>query len=464
MVSLDLPSAKGTRENDASRFMLTCNQIRCDASTRGLPCTNCIAFSVECKIHEPRRPTIYRPQTPNSGLGPENYQCDSTDSQNPKASALVATLQEAARSLRTQQSFGHVQSLDEQELDYLRQRGSFLLPPRQLCDQMINDYFAWVHPIVPCVDQTQFRRQYSENASSISVLLLQAVLLAGSKVCASPDLQDANGTTFSASSVFYRRAKAIYDANYENDATTIVQALTLMSWSEEGPEDVTKNVFYWSSLAIAVAQDAGFHQSLDGSDLSAAEKRIRKRIWWVLFTRDRSIARSIGRPVQIYADGISLEVISEEDFIEESGGNVVNYSLKEDQVQYFLAYLHLCHITGLVLSQEYNAKTKPGSQDALGYAHLNLALAEWLQDCPEELHWNKQHHSFLPALLQANYYTTLCLLERRQSGLPLDLAAAATDDIIYPSSNAALHAANQITSILEVLRANQELRHAPSFT
>ena len=30
-------------------------QVRCDAASLGVPCTNCVAFSIECKIPTPRR-------------------------------------------------------------------------------------------------------------------------------------------------------------------------------------------------------------------------------------------------------------------------------------------------------------------------------------------------------------------------------------------------------------------------
>lgn len=30
-------------------------QVRCDAANLGVPCTNCVAFSIECKIPPPKR-------------------------------------------------------------------------------------------------------------------------------------------------------------------------------------------------------------------------------------------------------------------------------------------------------------------------------------------------------------------------------------------------------------------------
>ena len=118
--------------------------------------------------------------------------------------------------------------LDNLEIEILNQRGAFLLPPRVLCDELIGAYFDWIHPIMPIINKTRFMRQYRNPEDPPSLLLLQAVLLAGSRVCNSPQLVDANGSTMPAALTFYKRAKALYDANYEDDRVTIVQSLLLM--------------------------------------------------------------------------------------------------------------------------------------------------------------------------------------------------------------------------------------------
>jgi hypothetical protein len=126
--------------------------------------------------------------------------------------------------------------LDNLELDILHQRGAFLLPPKPLCDELVDAYFKWVAPVVPIVNRSRFMRQYRDPKNPPSLLLLQAILLAGSRVCTNPQLMDANGSTTPAAMTFYKRAKALYDANYEDDRVTIVQALVLLGWYWEGPE------------------------------------------------------------------------------------------------------------------------------------------------------------------------------------------------------------------------------------
>lgn len=169
--------------------------------------------------------------------------------------------------------------LDNVEIEILHQRGAFLLPPRSLCDELIDSYFRWIHPVVPVINKTKFMRRYKDPKNPPSLLLLQAMLLAGSRVCTNSQLMDANGSSTPAALTFYKRAKALYDANYEDDRVTIVQSLLLMGWYWEGPEDVTKNVFYWTRVATIVAQGSGMHRSVEGSQLSRSDKRLWKRIW-----------------------------------------------------------------------------------------------------------------------------------------------------------------------------------------
>jgi len=351
--------------------------------------------------------------------------------------------------------------LDNVEIDILHQRGAFLLPPRSLCDELIESYFKWVHPIVPVINRTKFMRQYKDPKNPPSLLLLQAVLLAGSRVCTNPQLMDSNGSVTPAALTFYKRAKALYDANYEDDRVTIVQSLLLMGWYWEGPEDVTKNVFYWSRVATIVAQGSGMHRSVEGSQLSKSDKRLWKRIWWTLFTRDRSVAVALGRPCHINLDDSDVEMLTEDDFIEDETDQPSEYPPDPIHVQFFLQYVKLCEIMGLVLSQQYSVASKVRRQNAIDLTHSDMALADWLQNCPKIVYWEGPRHHFWSALLHSNYYTTLCLLHRAH--MPPSGSRGFPEEASYPSRNIAFQAAGMIMSIIENLSAHEQLRFCPAF-
>ncbi|UZP34596.1 hypothetical protein NXS19_002412 [Fusarium pseudograminearum] len=504
------------RRQRASRACETCHarKVRCDAASLGVPCTNCVAFQIECRIPNPKRKktqgsgsqtnkdsdsdrgdgtedpsprpvappstTSLTPRAPsvyhsNSGTPPTAWteaQARKEEVDNGTYLDIVmkpkftrAPITEAGRVAylgessnltllvhdrqgsadvvhyplpeNVRGSRARLTELDNIEIDILHQRGAFLLPPRTLCDELIDAYFKWVHPIVP------------------------SVLLAGTRACNNHQLMDANGSTTPAALTFYKRAKALYDANYEDDRVTIVQSLLLMGWYWEGPEDVTKNVFYWSRVATIVAQGSGMHRSVEQSQLSRADKRLWKRIWWSLFTRDRSVAVALGRPVHINLDDADVEMLTEDDFIEDEADRASEYPPDPIHVQFFLEYVKLCEIMGLVLSQQYSVASKGLKRNAIDLTHSDMALADWLQNCPKIVYWEMPRHHFWSALLHSNYYTTLCLLHRAH--MPPGGSSRLPDPSPYPSRNIAFQAAAMITSIVENLAAHDQLRYCPAF-
>ncbi|KAI5303802.1 Transcriptional activator of fatty acid utilization [Ascosphaera pollenicola] len=365
--------------------------------------------------------------------------------------------------------------LDNLEIDILHQRGAFLLPPRILCDELVDAYFTWVAPVVPIINRSRFMRRYQDPKNPPSLLLLQAMLLAGCRVCTNTQLMDASGSTTPAAMTFYKRAKALIDANYEDDRVTIVQALVLM--------DVTKNVFYWTRVATAVAQGSGMHRSVESSQLSRTDKRLWKRIWWTLYTRDRSVAVALGRPISVNTCDSDVEMITEDDFIEDETDTPNGIPVQADyppdriHVQFFLQYVKLCEIMGLVLSQQYSVASKAKRGTAIDLTHSDIALADWLQNCPREMCWQKERHHFWSALLHSNYYTTLCLLHRAH--MPPATMAYAQDEgrrpstqagfvgpggtRVYPSKTIAFQAAAMVTSIINQLQIHDQLRFTPAF-
>jgi hypothetical protein len=357
--------------------------------------------------------------------------------------------------------------IDKVELQMLRQRGALSLPPQLVADDLVKTYFKWVAPVMPIINKARFMRQYRDPNNPPSLLLQQAVFLAASRACTNAELMDSSGSTISAATIFYKRAKALYETSYEDDRIAIVQALILMGWYWEEPGKVTKNVFYWNGLAVTIAQGCGMHRNAEESRLSRADKRLWKRIWWTLFTRDRSVAVALGRPPHIHRDDSDVEMITEEDFIDDDDAHSTDSIPGRLQVQFFLQYVKLCEVMDLVLLQNYSLISKARRRNALGLTECDMALADWLQNCPQDLRWEKSRHHFWPALLFSIYHTTSCLLHRthlpaapRRRELQHETRS---NSPIFPLRNPAFQAAYAITSIAETLSDHNELRFTPPF-
>jgi hypothetical protein len=221
------------------------------------------------------------------------------------------------------------------------------------------------------------------------------------------------------------------------------------------------------SIVNIIVLDETDSNSVEGSQLSRSDKRLWKRIWWTLYSRDRSVAVALGRPVAIDPEDSDVEMISEDDFIDDEIDRPAEHPPDPVHVQFFINYVKLSEIMGLVLSQQYSVASKYRRANAIDLTHSDMALADWLQHCPPEVQWDRTRHHFWAALLHANYYTTLCLLHRAHmppAGSPkqnnLD---GFGEEHAYPSRNIAYQAAAMITSIIENLRAHDEIRYTPAF-
>ncbi|KIM92971.1 hypothetical protein OIDMADRAFT_67974, partial [Oidiodendron maius Zn] len=290
--------------------------------------------------------------------------------------------------------------LGREEINYLRQKGAFVLPAKSVTNKLVGIYFEWVAPIVPVINKTQFMRQYADETNPPSILLLQAILMAGSNVYADTQFMD-NGLTKPTAPTFYMRAEALFDSEYETDRVTTIQALVLMGLYRHGPRDISRGTFYWTRVATIFAQSLGMNRSVANTQLSMADKRLWKRIWWTIFTRDRSVAVAKGRPTVINTDYCDVEAICEDDFIEDDDPSNAG-SPSPHHIQFFMQYVKLSEIMGLILSQHYSVNSRAQKKNAIGIGHFNEALINWLQHCPREVCWTRSKH-FLSALLHVSY-------------------------------------------------------------
>lgn len=125
---------------------------------------------------------------------------------------------------------GHLEPL---ELEILHRRDAFGLPPKAVQDTLVDVFFKWVAPILPVIDRHAFMRQYNSAEDPPSTLLLQAVLMVASRYSTSQ--QSSEEYTVSPRT-FYKKAKALYDAGYETNLITVIQAVVLLGAYWEGPD------------------------------------------------------------------------------------------------------------------------------------------------------------------------------------------------------------------------------------
>ncbi|OQU97512.1 Fungal specific transcription factor domain-containing protein [Cladophialophora immunda] len=201
--------------------------------------------------------------------------------------------------------------VQQEEIKLLRRKGAFSLPPPDIQRKLLDAYFTWLYPLQPILDKEQFLDDFDRGQAPI--ILLQALLFAATTCCDESIIVQFWPSRRSAQSTLYKRVRALYDADYEQNRVTIVQVLFLMCFWWGSPMD-KKDFSHWLAASIHLAQVTGMHRSTKDSHLSTKDRKLWKRIWWTLYVRDHFDAASVGRPMIINDDDCDVEPLCLTDF------------------------------------------------------------------------------------------------------------------------------------------------------
>lgn len=272
-------------------------------------------------------------------------------------------------------------------INALRSRpdGAFSLPPRHITIQLLKAYFEWFHPCQPVVDERDTWHQY--ETGSMSTLLLQSMLFVAAAHCSDDVLKEGMlGDRHEAKFKFYTRARDLYDADVENNNLTVIQALFLISfWRGHVPQE--KDVRHWLGAALSLAQRRGLHRSRKKPSPSAANavseriSKLRKRLWWSIYVRERQCSAALGLPNRIRDEDCDIEALDASDF-----EYAFNPSLPESQVFDFIQYAtgiaYLAKVLGEVVHRVYLPNKPCSSADRI---QLRDELAAWKQSLPSSM-------------------------------------------------------------------------------
>lgn len=291
----------------------TCHlrKVRCDAHIRGFPCSNCVSSRrSDCQIHQKKKRAI--PHSVNNPV-PICRRTSITPPLSNERSQSLQPLQSVGNALgspqiqlingagpsgpgrdpellRDDNAYGqraihkgvrityvgkdvsNISFLVRQRLEgqnervyhfpsdeiakkYMRHESdrvpqeAFMLPDKALADELVTAYFTHVNPGCPILNEDIFMTQYAglDPADPPSLLVLQAVLLVGAHVSKERPERDV------LKSMFFRRAKMLFEARVEWNRDYMVQAALLLTWHSDGVEDVTANAWYWVGMAARIA-------------------------------------------------------------------------------------------------------------------------------------------------------------------------------------------------------------------
>ncbi|KAF2093065.1 hypothetical protein NA57DRAFT_49024 [Rhizodiscina lignyota] len=386
------------------------------------------------------------------------------------------------------------------EVAYLEKKGALAVPAVGLRNELLRAYIEFVHPFMPLLDLYDFVMIVESGNGTlgrISLILFQAVMFAGSAFCDMEHLRNAGYMSRKeARKDFFQKTRLLYDFDYEQDRVSLVQALLLLTYYYETPDD-QKDTWHWMGVATSVAHTIGLHRNPDKSNMDSKRTKLWKRIWWSTYMRDRLIALGMRRPTRIKTEDYDVPMLTLDDFefvsIPDSVTCVPSDTLlarnMDHQRQMAIMCIEkakLCLCISHVLSKQYcvlnnnqgmvNDRTtmmllpKKSDPETCEVKACDDELQQWLDELPEEARYQEEFTGnpaidLNRALLHMVFFTTLSALHRPQV-LPSAPSAGpqseANAELLEVSRRSVRRAASAITSMAQSLDNHSLVRYLPT--
>ncbi|KAI1379744.1 hypothetical protein F4677DRAFT_463984 [Hypoxylon crocopeplum] len=272
-----------------------------------------------------------------------------------------------------------------------------VIPIGEIREQLVDAYFAQVHPGLPIVHEGDFRQRlaYSSDGSGgyghaatrdepPPLLLMQCVFLVGAHVCTSPVLAASRSSIKTA---LYRRARALFDIRHENDRVILVQAALLLAWHTDNADDIAGNAWYWVGIASRIATGLGMHRTVEHARMMKRGHCEFRLLWWAIVQAELPPP---SRP---------------------SHANVAFFRANTSLCLIIYEVVKL-HAPGVV--RRLGGDDSTAMQEARN--SLNASLATWSLQLPPELaNRGRPAASFWAAQLDVHYHMAVLCLNRRIS-------------------------------------------------
>ncbi|KAH0438402.1 cutinase transcription factor 1 beta [Colletotrichum camelliae] len=335
----------------AGRACLGCRarKVRCDALERS-PCSNCEWDNVECVVPRSRRrrkifvgaqkPAADVPTTEFPGhrvYSTDRSLIDETaaeilrDAADPDSASVGVSVQPVENTTRA--SSGNTptslsmsipfpgfiepqRTCREGHVGFLEQQGAFRLPSLSLQSALLKAFIEFVYPRMPLLSLTKLCEaieSYDRGTKDFSLLIYQAILFAGSAHVKHADLA---GTEFSDKlslrKTLYQRAELLFELGGPQDQLALVQAALLLTFrgiSQDSQLD-RKDSWHWMNTAVTLALDLGLNHEPSLKDFDTAEIRLRRRLWWCCYVRDKILALGMSKPSRIKDEDHDTSMLS----------------------------------------------------------------------------------------------------------------------------------------------------------
>ncbi|KAH8901451.1 hypothetical protein GQ53DRAFT_790027 [Thozetella sp. PMI_491] len=308
-------------------------------------------------------------------------------------------------------------------------QGRLPLPDQRRAHQLCNAFFDTIAPQYPILHRPSFMQildsLYRDNRPSdgpddAAVFQVNMVLAIGATI-----LSHRLKLSLPAESYCLSAMDHFNNINFENSLPGLQCLLLLLIFTMYNPH-VRLNAWYLNYQCIAVLLDLGLQRNITtSSGISLLEQEMRTRLFWVVFSMDRTIATIMGRPIGLRDEACELrlpQLIDDQDLSDTFPSATVE--AEPGAASYMSFALHFFKLARLNSEIKYVANSIV--RDTPLYAYPVVAdiqqwqgtvaqqLDEWAGEIPE----STKENAYMVAICRLQYYSLLILLTRPSPAIP----------------------------------------------
>jgi hypothetical protein len=209
----------------------------------------------------------------------------------------------------------HPRHLTPHDIECLKAKGAFIYPEPEPLEDMINVFLGRFYPLYSVVNPTDLRKAQQEK--KLPWILLHSICFIAMTFCEPITVYKAGfDSRAQARQIYYDRAKALFDFNYENSKIILVKVAILLSF--KGPQmDCYWNPCSWIEIGVTMAVALGMHRKSVAVNGESDDRGLPRRLWWTLAVRDAHCSALLGRPFRINMAQCDVEMLTQTDFPDE---------------------------------------------------------------------------------------------------------------------------------------------------
>lgn len=173
---------------------------------------------------------------------------------------------------------------------------------------LIDIYFEKIHPILPLLDEDEFRRLHAEGTAPEPLMHAMCLVAAKNKIAwphCKLGLSPASIPVREFCSILHVSVAGALRAPCRYDKITLIQILALASLHTEGI-DGSEESSMWLVQAMHHAQSLGIHLGQQQASVGGHEL-LTKRLFWCLWALDQANSAMNGRPIIMNDIDIAIE-------------------------------------------------------------------------------------------------------------------------------------------------------------